>query len=252
MKFNKIGVLFILSLMLMSSFVAAQNIDFRRGSESVINFFIEAYEPFLQVLFGGDDYTGFLLFEKFLIYMLLLAIVYIALSNVELFSDNRAILIIVSLIVPLLSVRYMNLQWINTVLLQYLILGTALTAILPFIIYLYFLHGMSESSTVRKIGWIFFIAIYLGLWATAANTGYASVYLWTMLAALIFLLMDGTIHRYLAKQKYGSGNRWKYIMDLREEKVSVQKAVTGGFPERKAKRLLKKIDKKIAFWMKQH
>ena len=52
MKFNKIGVLFILSLMLMSSFVAAQNVNFRQGSENVINFFIEAYEPFLQALFG--------------------------------------------------------------------------------------------------------------------------------------------------------------------------------------------------------
>jgi len=238
--------------MLMSSFVAAQNVNFRQGSENVINFFIEAYEPFLQALFGGNDYTGFLLFEKFLIYMLLLAIVYVSLNNIDLFSDNKAILMTVSLIVPLLSVRFMDFQWLNTLLLEYLILGTALTAILPFIIYLYFLHGISESPTVRKIGWILFIVIYLGLWITSTTSTYASVYLWTMLTALVFLFLDGTIHSYFIKQRYGSTNKWRYIMDLKEDKRKIQQSVSSdNFPQRKANKLIKKIDKKINWWMKQ-
>jgi len=78
---------------------------------------------------------------------------------------------------------------------------------LPFIIYMFFLHGVTESTTARKIGWIFFIVIYFGLWSTNKSDNYAQIYFWTMLAALVFLLLDGTIHRAFERQKWKDSAR---------------------------------------------
>ena len=251
MNFKKIGVTSIIIALLAISLVSAQY-DFRGGSQRVINIFVESYEPFIQAILGGNEYTGFLLFEKFLLFILLLGIVYISLNNIDIFSENKAVHVIVAIIVPVLSVRAINLAWLNTLILQYQVLAIALTGILPFIIYLFFLHGVAESPTVRKIGWIFFIIVYLGLWITSETLSYSSVYFWTMIIALIFLLMDGTIHRYYMNQNFGGGDKWQYIMGLKADIRQIKESVTReNFPEAKANKLIRKKQKKINWWMKQ-
>lgn len=201
--------LFLINLV-SAQFLGNFGFDIRRGSNDVINLVVNWAAPFLNAILGGDDYSGYLLFEKFLIFLLLLGIIYIALKQVDIFEDNEALHWMISIIVPILSLRFMNFQWIHTILLQYQVLGVALGGLLPFIIYLFFLHGVAESSVVRKIGWIFFIVVYYGLWTTSADPSidfsgsgaYGEVYFWTMAIAFIFLLFDGTIHRVMEGQKW--------------------------------------------------
>lgn len=214
--------LFLFNIFLLS-IVSAYNgfsIDLRRGSEQVIDIVIDFAEPFLQIILGGEDYTGLLLFERFLIFILLLSIIYLSLKNITIFEDTPIVLWIVSVIVPLVAIRFINFEWLNTILLSYQILGIAIAGILPFIIYLFFLHNITESSTARKIGWVFFIVLYFGLWSTNQSENYAQIYFWTMLVALVFLLLDGTIHRAFEKQKWKETGREaieKRIIDVGED-----------------------------------
>jgi hypothetical protein len=211
--------LFISLILLSITYISAQpysagggyggSFNIRQGSEQLINFFIDWGEPFIQAFFGGYDYTGYLLFEKFLVFILLAAVVFLSLKRTTYFEKNRIVIWIIAIIVPLLAVRYMQFGWINTILLSYTVVGVALAGILPFIIYLFFLHGVfSEGSSVpRKIGWIFFIVVYFGLWSTAQTENYGEIYFWTMVVSFFFLLFDGTIHRALMKQKWNEAER---------------------------------------------
>lgn len=253
MKINKL--LFVIILLINSILlVSAQSFDFREGSENVINFFIEAYEPFLDALFGRGISSGDILFEKFLIFLILLGMVYVSLSNVDIFRDNTAVHWIISITVPLLAVRFMDFSWINTILLEYQVLGVALAGILPFIIYLYFIHGVSDSSVVRKIGWIFFILVYFGLWATTELQSYGQIYFWTMVVALLFLFFDGTIHRFYLMnilKESGKLNKWEYIRDLKKDIQDTKDAFKNGhLSDSIAKRIIKKKERQIKWFLK--
>jgi hypothetical protein len=178
----------------------------RQGSEQVIDGVVGFAEPFLQVLLGGEYWTGYLLFEKLLLFILLASIVYLAISKIPPFKDNKAVVIIITLLIPLLAVRYIDYEWLNAIIIQYQVLGIVLTSILPFIIYFLFLEAM-DYGTIRKVGWILFIVIYYGLWSTAENNTYSQFYLWTMVLSLILLIFDKTIHRWYMWEKIKSSGK---------------------------------------------
>jgi len=197
-------------------------IDLRQGSEQVIQWAVDFAEPFLQVLLGGEYYTGYLLFERLLLFLILASIIYLSLKNMGLLGSNKGVLWIITLAVPLIGIRFLDFDWLNTILIQYKILAIALTAALPFVIYFFFLHGVfPENATMRKIGWIFFGCIYLGLWITEEPPEHAVIYEWTFLASLIFLFLDGTISRYMLHQRIkaaGATSLWGHINKLEEQK----------------------------------
>ena len=224
--------------------------DLRMGSENIINGVVDVIEPFLQVILGGYDYTGLLLFERFLLFMIILSIVYFAIKRVPAFEDNKGVIWVISVVVPILSIRYMDFEWINTILIQYQVLGIAITGLLPFLIYMFFLHNVSENSTVRKIGWILFIVIYFGLWATNPEQNYGIVYFWVMAIALLFLLADGTIHRIYVNQELKESDNLRIsqeIMVLEENLIKIEKAIDAGNPEAKkhGPKAIKDIKKRI-------
>lgn len=256
---KKIGWLFsfIFIGIFLINFVAAQYsggygfLDFRRGSQDVINAVVDFSEPFLQVILGGDNYTGWILFEKFLIFMLILSIVYLSLNKVPMFGEQRNILWIVTIIVSILAVRYLSVGWINTILLEYQVLGVALTGILPFIIYLFFLHNVSNSSIVRKIGWIFFIIVYYGLWSTSGTYNYGQIYLWTMVVSGLFLLFDGTIHKYYMTQGVMDARQSSYASKIAEIDGEINSINSSALPDKLKKKTLKKLEKDRMYWTKQ-
>ncbi len=254
LAFILLALLFLISNVIAYSHYSSSpfGIDIRRGSEDAINFIVNWAEPFLIAVLGGYDYSGILIFEKFLFFILLLSLIYIALNNVPIFDDQKRIVIIVSVIASILSVRFIDLVWLNTIILQYQILGISITSILPFIIFLFFLHTVSESPVVRKIGWIFFILVYYGLWATVETENYGQVYFWTMIVSILFLLFDGTIHKAILKQRLNESNyntSYDAIADLEERLDSIRHSTK--IPARIKQRLIKKIEKEILWWQRR-
>ncbi|MDP2925227.1 MAG: hypothetical protein Q8N99_02530 [Nanoarchaeota archaeon] len=217
--------------------------DIRHGSQLIVDFFVNWSEPFLIALFGGQDYTGYLLFEKLLIYIILFSFIFISLKNIDIFTDNKRVLIVVSAIVPLLSIRFISFEWLNTIIMQYQILGIAIAGIIPFLLYLFFLHNVSDSTTVRKIGWVFFIVIYFFLWATTTVESYGSIYLWTMLVSFVFLLMDGTIHRALIRQEYMKSANFGIEKALAQIDNDIQTINNSSLPQKAKEKHIKKLMK---------
>jgi hypothetical protein len=207
MKEKKVlGVLF-LGLILSSfflSFVSAYGGYYnpRQGMGDLINIAVDFFQPLLQVLLGGENWTGYLLFEKLILFILIAALVYVAIAKVGFFDNNKAVIWIITLAVPLLGVRWMDFEWLNYIIVQYQVIGVVLTVMLPFIIYLFFVHGVSHSSSFRRIAWAFYLAIYYGIWTTSPTTGLVdNAYVWTMLVAVGLIIFDPIIHKLMTKDQ---------------------------------------------------
>jgi signal transduction histidine kinase len=199
---------FILGLILSSlliQFISAYSTSLynpRQGMNDLINIVVDFTEPFLQAVLGGGNWTGYLLFEKLVIFILLAAVVYIALAKTKFLENNKPSLWIITIAIPLLGVRWLNFEWINFIITQYQVLAVALTALLPFVIFLFFVHGVSHSSAFRRIAWVFFILIYYGLWTTSSTTGYVDeAYLLTIFVAVALIIFDPMMHRLMTKEE---------------------------------------------------
>jgi hypothetical protein len=219
-SFLGLSILIVFSVMFLSSFVSAYG---------DLGYFLDRaafqVQPVAQFFLGGYDYTGYLLFERFLFFLIIFGITFVVLKTQPLFKDQKNILVVISLVVPLLAVRYISFEWFNTVLMSYQVFGIALLSIIPFVIYFFFLLGIaplaSGHSSVRKIGWILFGCVYLGLYSTSQENYYSEVYLWTAFAALLFFLADKTIQTYFIKQQL----KHHAVRSLADSLVKVQKDV---------------------------
>jgi len=253
--------LVIASVVLLTEFIFAQpyayygggfgigGFNIRQGSYDLINFIVDWASPFLEVTLGGYNYTGYLLFEKFLLFLLLMSVVYVAIRKVPVFEGQKFVIWTIAIIVPLLGVRFLNFDWLNTVFLQYQVLAVALAGILPFIIFLFFVHSaLGDYPAARKIAWIFFIVVYYGLWSTSEVGTYGEIYFWTMVISFLFLLLDGTIHRYLDKQKWASADKEGIVRALAVigEEINRYESPGLGIPEPERKAQLKKLRKRRA------
>jgi len=171
------------------------------GMNQLIYLFESLLGPLAAALLGG---SGDLLFERVLFLTIILLVVHIVIKNIEPFKDKPAIIWIVSVAVALLSTRFLvESDMVQSIILPYSVLGVAITGFLPLLIYFYFVKDV-VSSTARKLLWIFFIVVYLGLWGSRYDElgSISWIYFWTGVIALFFLLFDGTIRRVMMNQKY--------------------------------------------------
>ena len=256
MKNNFVTVVFVLliGVSLFSGIVSAQYYsDF--GTENVIDSLTQVLEPVLIVLFGGDSYTGYLIFEKLLLFILVGVIVFLSLNNFPLFDDkNKNLAKLIAVIVALIGIRNIDYLWFNTIFTQYAVLFVAIAGILPFIIYWFFLKEM--SALPRKVGWIFFAVVYFGLWITTEIEAHEEIYLITALASLVYaFFIDAWVHNQLKIQDMKKGDKSRLsetISKISEEIEEIEKRLLAGhyrstragkLAEEKVRRLEKRIRK---------
>jgi signal transduction histidine kinase len=198
--------------------------DFRSVTQSVIDSYVSVGEPILGALFGGYGWTGFMLFERFLLFVLLISVIYVILGRIEFFENQRAVKWVISIIVPLIGIRFIDFDWLSAILLQYQILALVLTSILPFILFFFFVHSIGKDYPVlRKISWIFFIGVYVGLWNTAESGVQGSVYFWTMVAAVLGLLFDKRIETWLMAKQFAKRERWQIDSEIARINEEIKK-----------------------------
>ena len=154
----------------------------------------------LAPIIGSYDSSEFL-FAKILLFFLLFAIIFVALSKIDLFAGNRAVHVTITLIVSILSVRYIKEgEFINAILLPYSALGIAISLFLPLLIYFYFVHFSGIGPFGRRTAWFIYGIVFLVLWGSRPyeDLGAANwVYLIGIGFILINLLFDKSIHQYL-------------------------------------------------------
>lgn len=168
--------------------------------------------PVLSVAIGevpennSGDLLMNLFFMKLLFFIIFLSVVWVALSKVNFFSEYPFVLWTISIAVSILGTRFFTDQgWLQMILLPYETVFVAISAGIPFIIYGIVVEvGLKgpEFKTLRRIAWIFFMVIFIGLWFTRYDLGDA-VWVYPITALLCFgmIIFDGTFQRVLHSMK---------------------------------------------------
>ena len=248
-------------LILASSFVSAQE-TLNNIVDGANSFYTALLEPLGKFLLGSNTDSGELFFAKLLIFILLIAIISQVISQLPLSLNKYGFLI--SFIVSILAVRFLNADWISTIILPYSVLGIALTSIFPLIIYFFFVEkSLSGYPAMRKIAWIFAGVVFVGLFIYRANgeqviidesTGFNAsyVYLITAVLCFIFLLMDKTIQKAFIRAKHDQlkeSVEMEGRANLLEKLNKMQKQwVEGHMPDSDYKKLITKYRSQAEFY----
>lgn len=210
---------------------------------SAIDSVVRAWEPIFAAIFGGFGWNGMYLFERVLLFVVLMIVVYLALLRVPVFEgdDKKTFRWVAAIIIPLIGIRWINYEWLNAIILQYTFLAILLTTILPFLLYFFFIYSMYLDSWLRKIAWIFFIGIYIGLWSTSVGQTNSTIYLWTLVAALICLFMDKKIAGWYIRRIESQQENWQRQQHL----AAVEKAIQEMIKDRDKYNDKKMFDKKL-------
>jgi len=220
------------------------------GMNQLINVGEQMFGPLFSAFLGG---TGEHMFERILFLCILISIIYMVVSNMDIFKSNPTVVWIITISISLLSTRFLVGTLVETVLLPYSVLGVSLTAVLPILIYFTFVQSFSESAIVRKVLWIFFIIIFLGIWgARYDELGKLSwIYMITAIVAFLFLLFDGTIRKVIRNQKMkelDEDSRQRSLINMRKELDELEENKTKGrvvpeYYKKMKKELIKQIKK---------
>jgi len=252
----------VLLLLFFTTFVAAQSYyrgnnlgdNLGYGMEQLIDTVEEMFYPLFSIVLGGyGDY----MFERILFLFILVALLYVIISRMDVFKKNRMVIWVITISISLLATRFLTeSDLIQTMLLPYSVLGVTLTAVLPIMIYFFFVESFSNSATVRKMLWIFYIVVFIGLWSSRySELGQMSwIYMMSAIAALLFLLFDGTIRRAMVKQQMKEldiDNKQEFIVHVRKQLKELNHNYADGFmTEARYKKVQKKLNKQLEAIMK--
>jgi hypothetical protein len=148
----------------LSSFTSAQTANiFPRTREFFGTFYENIVVPIFSFLLGPEigPENSELFFAKLLLFILLLSVISIVLSNFPLFQNRKSTVNLVSVIVSLLGVRFLSAQWVQGILLPYNTLGLAVISLLPLIVFTYFVYHGIAGKTMQRIAWIVAGSIYI-------------------------------------------------------------------------------------------
>ena len=227
----------------------------------IIDGVVNAVKP-LAVQILGDTGSSEYFFARFLFFMIIFAIIWVALGYVSFFNENTWALAIVSFAVSVLSSRYMvSDEVIGAVLLPYSALGVTLSAGLPFILYFIVIDvglksvGNDYKSIVRKTAWAFFGIVFLFLWLTRIPTlqsgGQMVAWVYPIVAIFAFVMIkaDRKIQAGMAKAEVdaqGAANVNEAILNLQGKMATLSGQVAAGMiTGKQAAELKKEYQKRI-------
>jgi len=185
------------------NFVSAQTVPDQIGNfaQQVIDGALAFAKPFFEALLGEYSTSEFFL-AKVLFLILLFIMVYTGVKSTPRLGENKTVVLVVSLIVSILGVRYLSTnQLISGILLPYGVLALTLVTFIIFFIYFYFVHKTIDSATGRKVAWLFFIVVFLAMWVSRYDTiGSVQNYIYfgTLVLAVLLILFDKSIRQYFA------------------------------------------------------
>ncbi len=206
-KISVVASVFI-SLVFLSTFVSAQ-----RGWDTISNqatsFYDNLFEPLGKFLLGKDTGTGDLFFGKLLLFILAFSVIGLALSKFPLFEGKKGVTFVVSIITSILGVRYLSVDWLQLIVLSHSTLVVAITAMIPFVAYFFFVRAL-PSRTMHRIAWIFAMVVFSGLfiYASISDEGLvegagmwtsAYVYLFAVALCLWMFFYDGFFEKLKAR-----------------------------------------------------
>lgn len=148
-----------------------------------------------DVLFDLDSFDEFF-FAKILLFLLVFLIIYTVLRRNDIFGRDKKITVIITAAISILSIRYLPVEFVEVILLQYSALAVGLTTILPLMIFFFFLHQSGFGHKGRQIGWLIYGAALLAItgmrYEDLGNASY--IYYAAIIGVVASILLDRTIH----------------------------------------------------------
>lgn len=213
-------VLILLASMFLINTVGVSAYSFNNGVESVVSSMQNSVSPLISAMFGGSwEY----LFEKLLFFILLLVLIFAVMSRIPMFEGKIAIIWIIDFAVSLLATRFLTeVEFVQSVLLPYQVFGVALLSFIPFLIYFYFVELGIENQAMRRIAWVLYMVVFVGLWWSRYSIiGKTSwIFFASAVLALIVMLADNTIQGMFVRNAIRRGlniDRVKQIVKVQKE-----------------------------------
>lgn len=211
---------------------------------------VDAGKPIFQPLLGEADTSDFLL-AKILLLILLFVVINAIIKKTPLGEEDR-VAGIISIVVSILAIRFMSeSQLIKGILVPYGTLGVALTTILPFLIFFYFIYETEMGSSGRKLAWGFFGIVFLLLWASKSdqlNELANQIYAGGILLIILVFIFDKQIKKYFRKKDQSEIDEDRREHSEREVNREIHQLMTdyekGLMNRRKYERTLKKLKKR--------
>lgn len=189
--------------------------------DSVNEFFVAVQENGAVRFIIGDFSSGAageseLFFIKLLVFILLVGLVMYGLKRVPGLGDRRGVVVLLSVVVSLISIRYITTpQLVDFIWLPYGVLGIFLVSALPFLIGFFFIESFPSMMT-RKILWSVYVIIFAGLawmrWSSLEIIGFGAtgrwyenlgmIYLLTAVISLLMMLFDKEVRSVVHRAKY--------------------------------------------------
>ncbi len=197
-----------------------------------IQYFEAFYKPILEGILG--DYTSSdFFFIKVMLLILTFVVVRAVLDKVPAFKGNKIVIFIISVVISILSVRYMtDLQIVKGIIMSYDTLGIAITTIIPFIVWFFFVEKGITSGAGRRFLWAFFIVIFSIVWYNRYDeiNGIGNyIYIGMISLAILALIFDRKVRIYFAMSEIRGAERAindKVIISLLKELEDAEKAAT--------------------------
>jgi hypothetical protein len=128
-------------------------------------------------------------------------VVWSVLDKMPFFYENRWSVWMLSIIVSVLSIRFIEPTLIEGMLLPYSTSGIAITVTLPLAIYFIWVYKIFRSSIFRRMCFFVALLIFIGLYFTRReqlqDTSY--IYLWGVAACILFIIFDKLIVYFWSK-----------------------------------------------------
>ncbi|MDP3881665.1 MAG: hypothetical protein Q8Q31_02185 [Nanoarchaeota archaeon] len=249
--FSKRGAMLIAGFFLLVSLIGFSSAygpsELSNTIQDGIEYFKAFYTPFLEIIIGDSAFSD-LFFIKVLLLVLTFVVVKTVLARTPTFKDNKPVVFIVSLIVAILSIRYMtDIQVIQGVLMSYDTLGIAITTIIPFIVWFFFVEKSIQSSAARRILWLFFLGVFSVIWyhryshlGSFGNYLYGGIIILCLLAAVF----DRRVRVYLALSEIRGMERSvtdKVVLDLLGDLEKAEKMSNTEYGKRRAKEIRQQL-----------
>jgi hypothetical protein len=212
-KFAFVGIASLLMVVFFIGLVSAQNsITGFAITDSFAELFGETTASITEIsskvlgdMAGTENISSeSLLFARLLLLIILVTIFFTVLGRVDFFKGKGGLLWILSLSTGILAVRFFSAEIVETILVPYQTFGFVVTSLIPFVIFFLLVSiGMKNARPgVRRVAWIFFAVVFIGLWIYSpdlADNSSKNIYLATVVAAIIMLKLDGTIHMFFKR-----------------------------------------------------
>lgn len=206
--------------------ISAQTFEFGEVKDQiakVIDIVLGILSPIFETIIGDYESSEFF-FSKVLLLILLIIITKNILDRTPLGEDNKKVGLIISLVISILAIRFMNENdFFGAILIHYGTLGIAITTIVPMVIFFYFIHGTKIGTFGRKVFWSIYGITMLAIWILkrgeipmVANW----IYGLTLVGVIIFIIIDKNIHAYLGLsdfKQFEKNTIKKRIRELKKE-----------------------------------